>query len=102
MKTVGDEDGEFVFVSVCECISDGSFFMRNRKSIMEMFFHDICYRRKKKHKTIYKENFFSSSVSPVFCTWWFSGRKIDREISEVVISYPCLLLCVGRLASSTL
>lgn len=31
--------------------------MRNRKSIMEMFFHDICYK-KEKHKTIYKENFF--------------------------------------------
>lgn len=45
-ENCGDEDGKFVFASVCECISDGSFSMRNRKSIMEMFFHDICNKKK--------------------------------------------------------
>ena len=68
MKTVGDEDGKFIFMRVCECISDGSFSMRNRKSIMEMFFHDIFFTKKRK-KSIkqFMKNFFSS-VSQIFCT----------------------------------
>lgn len=62
MKTVGDEDGKFVFASVCECISDGSFSMRNRKSIMEMFFHDICY--KKSIKQFIKKTFILLAKQP--------------------------------------
>ena len=59
MKTVGDEDGKFIFVRVCECILDGSFSMRNRKSIMEMFFHDFFYEKRKKSIKQFMKNFFS-------------------------------------------
>lgn len=61
--------------------------MRNRKSIMEMFFHDICYSEKKKHKTIYKEELFLLLFrhSPFVHGGDSQNGEIEKKISEIVL-----------------
>lgn len=91
MKTVGDEDGKIYFrVGVWVHFGWELFDAQPQIDNGNVF---SWYLLQKKHKTIYKENFFLS-VSPVFCTWWFTGREM--KISEIVFRKFFFFLFGGR------
>src|SRR5690349_18626529 len=78
MKTVGDEDGNFLLASLCECSSVGSF--SNAQPQIDNG-NVTKKKRGKKHKTIYKEKFFF-----LFCT-----RVIHRTRKENLGKLSCEL-----------